>query len=344
MTPRTGRSPASLVLSLLTIGGLLFQGLALASSPPTRGSGGSASPRRPEPMDVLPSFQARGATLIRLAAGAFDPLSDRLPAPAGIRLVDEAALRPGAVDYWLAEGLAAIRGVHVVERSGSVFVVKATAGQVPAMAALRGVEWIGLKPNVVLLNANARWVTDTGVRDVLAATAPGRLTGKGQTAAVADTAVNYKPDLNGRAHFAFSDCDASGACKEAIYTQATPGNSAGSMFTIRDNDTGHRKMVAFFDIGNTGPNPYDPSSHGSHTAGSVDGDQPPYDEYTGEDGVAAAAEHIHQNIGTSGGGLALPADLYNLFRQAYRPRDPSSVSTTSGSTGNPGDYSTNYAP
>jgi uncharacterized repeat protein (TIGR01451 family) len=437
MTPRTGRSPASLVLSLLTIGGLLFQGLALASSPPTRGSGGSASPRRPEPMDVLPSFQARGATLIRLAAGAFDPLSDSLPAPAGIRLVDEAALRPGAVDYWLvqvrdgrfgeavrdveaaggtiagfipegtyavratgaqsqrisasdavrwvghyqpawrvapavggrrgllelegpktylvhafsaepdlasvAEGLAAIRGVHVVERSGSVFVVKATAGQVPAMAALRGVEWIGLKPNVVLLNANARWVTDTGVRDVLAATAPGRLTGKGQTGAVADTAVNYKPDLNGRAHIAFSDCDV-GACKEAIYTQATPGNSATSLLTIRDNDTGHRKMVAFFDIGNTGPNPYDPSSHGSHTAGSVDGDQPPYDEYTGEDGLAAAAEHVHQNIGTSGGGLSLPADLYNLFRQAYRPRNPSSVSTTSGSTGNPGDYSTNYVP
>jgi uncharacterized repeat protein (TIGR01451 family) len=247
---------------------------------------------------------------------------------------------PGAV----GDALAQIAGVEVVGDAGVVVDVRATAAQVPAMAALPAVEWIGVKPKAVALNANSRWVNDTGIRDLFSATAPGRLTGAGQTAAVADTGLNYTYDLNHRAHVAFRDCDASGVCKEAIYTQLQPGAGEAQMNDVVDNATGHRKMVAFFDLGATGPNPFDESSHGSHTAGSVDGDQPPYGEYTADDGLAPAAMHVHQNIGSSGGGLVLPEDLYDLFRQAYRPRDPASVSESSGANGNPSDYGADYRP
>jgi Subtilase family/CARDB len=239
--------------------------------------------------------------------------------------------------------LAAIPGVDIVRDADVAVDVRATAARLRQIASLPGVQWVGVRPKVVSHNVNARWVNDTGIRDVYAATALGRLTGAGQTAAVADTGVNYTYDLNGRAHVGFRDCNPDGTgCKQAIYTQVTAGSSPAAVNTIKNNATGHRKMVAYFDIGNTGPNMFDESSHGTHVAGSVTGDQPGtgggYDTYTDADGLAPAAEHVHQNIASASGGLVLPADDYLLWRQAYRPRDPASVATSSGPNGNPGDY------
>lgn len=233
-----------------------------------------------------------------------------------------------------------MNGVNVLRDEGVVVDIEATAAQIPAIAALPAVEWIGTPPRVVKHNMNARWVNDTGVRDLYAATAPGRLNGAGQTAAVADTGVNYKLDLNGRAHINFRDCDAAGVCKEAIYTQTAPGNTPAEMESIQNHNTGHRKMVAYFDLGDAGPNMFDESSHGTHTGGSIDGDKPPYGTWQSADGMAPAAKHVHQNIATTSGGLGgLPADEYNMFRQAYRPRNPAGVPTI----WTPGDYS-NYLP
>ena len=213
-------------------------------------------------------------------------------------------------------------------------------GQLPAIAALPAVEWIGQPPRLVKHNFNARWVNDTGVRDLYAATAPGRLNGAGQTAAVADTGVNYKYDLNGRAHVNFRDCDGAGVCKEAIYTQVTPGvTPATRIDDIQNNGTGHRKMVAYFDLGAAGPNMYDESSHGTHTAGSVTGDKAPYGSWQGADGIAPAARLVHQNTAATSGGLGgIPADEYDMLRQAYRPRNPAGVAESSPANGNVADY------
>ena len=398
---------------------------------------------------ILPNFRERGANLIRLQVGAFDPLQDPLPSQPGVARVRADSIAPSETEYWLVqvrdqrfgearsaiqstgamilgnvpddtyavrataaqravfETSAAIRwsgvfqpawripaaaagkpglldlagtrtyrvyffrddpalaeaatevdaisGVEVIGAGGAVIDVRATAAQVPAIAAVAGVEWIGAAPRLELHNYNARWVNDTGVRDLFAATAPNdvtptRLNGAGQTAAVADTGLNYIYDDNGRAHIAFRDCDADGTdCKEAKYKQVTPGSTVAQLEAVQvANPAGHRKMVAYFDLGEAGPNMYDESSHGTHTAGSVDGDQPDYGEYNGHDGIAPAAKHVHQNIATPAGGLVLPggltapSDLYYLFAQAYRPRDPGSVANTSGATGNPGDYTTDY--
>jgi hypothetical protein len=243
----------------------------------------------------------------------------------------------------LGRALRRLRGVKVIQDAGRVVEVASTAARLGAIASLPSVQWVSAKGRVVPLNANARWVNDTGVRDLHAATASGRLTGAGQTAAVADTGINYKYDLNNRAHVAFRDCNASGVCKEAIYTQLNPGTSAAAMQNVVNHATGHRKMVAYFDLGNTGPNMFDTSSHGSHTAGSVAGDQGANGTYDGDDGLAPGAMLVHQNIGTASGGLAIPGgipgNIYELFRQAYRPRDPASVPTTN----NVADYA-NYRP
>lgn len=252
----------------------------------------------------------------------------------------------------LGRDLAAIRGVSVVTDAGPVVDVRATPAQVPAIAALTQVSWIGMTPKAVPMNSNARWVIDTGVRDLYHASAgqagatPG-LTGAGQTAGDADTAVNYYPDMDGKAHVAFRDCsDAAGTkCKLADYTQQSSGNDDTTMEAVQRNVSGkpHRKMAAYFDLGGTGVDPVDPSSHGTHTAGSVAGDQPGYGRYDGEDGLAPAARLVFQNIVDSGGGLAVPSDYYELFRQAYRPSDPASVKND-GSDPVQADYVNGYKP
>jgi hypothetical protein len=242
----------------------------------------------------------------------------------------------------VARALRAIPGVKVASNQGVVIDVKATAAQVPAIAAIPAVEWVSVKPKTIAMNSNARWVNDTGVRDVYAATAPGRLTGAGQTTAVADTAVNYIYDLNGRAHIAFRDCNPDGTgCKLAEYIQTTAGSSTAAITGITDTGTTHRKVVAFFDLGVSGPNPYDESTHGTHTSGSVTGDAPPYGTWNGDDGLAPGARLVSQNIADTGGGLSglpggleTPAEIAQLYRQAYRPRGPAGVTLSSPATGN----------
>ncbi|MGH2662853.1 MAG: S8 family serine peptidase [Actinomycetota bacterium] len=288
-------------------------------------------------------------------AGYYQPAWKLATFPGGTRLADLTGERVYRVslfrdDPQLGQARAALRaipGVEVVADGVQVLDLRASAARLQDIASVAAVEYVSLRPEILLHNANARWVNDTGVRDLFNATT--HLTGAGQTAAVADTAINYTYDLNGRAHVAFRDCDPDGSnCQVAEYTQVEPGTDVAQVDTIRDNNTGHRKMVAFFDLGDAGPNPFDESSHGSHTAGSVDGDQPAtgpiFGQAEGHDGMAPAAMHVHQNIGTPDGGLVIPADLYDLFRQAYRPRAPADVLETSADIGNPDDYAVDYVP
>ena len=52
---------------------------------------------------LLPNFQAKGDSLVRLLAGAFDPAAGSLPAGAGIGLRDRATLPAGTAQYWLVQ-------------------------------------------------------------------------------------------------------------------------------------------------------------------------------------------------------------------------------------------------
>lgn len=228
----------------------------------------------------------------------------------------------------VGDAIASISGVEVQpESSTRVLLAKATAAQVPEIAEITGVEWIGVQAEAVALNENARWVTDTGIRDVYSATAPSRLTGAGQTAGVADTGINYITDTNNKAQAYFRDC-ASGSfnCKLADFTQTNPGIGDDQMNGVQDNNTNHRKMSAYFDLGGAGAIPPDAGAHGTHVSGSVNGDLRGDGTWQKADGMAPGSRLVFQSIATPAGTLGgLPADQYDLFRQAYRPSNPASV-------------------
>jgi hypothetical protein len=235
----------------------------------------------------------------------------------------------------IGAALATRSSMHVVEDDRVVVAVEGSAADIPAIAAMPQVQWVTMPPTVRFQNANARWVIDTGERDVLAITK--FLTGAGQVAAVADTALAYTQNSAGRAHEAFRDCNSQFVCKVADYTQAEPGNSPAELANVVHNNASspHRKMVAYFDLGKTGVDGDDPSTHGTHVAGSVTGDAGVVGQPNGDDGMAPGARLVQQNINGPGGTLqtpgdnlpvgVLPFDYYELFRQAYRPSNPASV-------------------
>ena len=226
------------------------------------------------------------------------------------------------------DAVESITGAQVLpESSDRVLLVDSTAAQVPEIAALSGIQWIGVRAEAVALNENARWVTDTGIRDVYSATAPSRLTGAGQTAGVADTGINYITDTNDKAQAYFRDCASeSFNCKLADFTQTNPGIGDDQMNGVQDNNTNHRKMSAYFDLGGAGAIPPDAGAHGTHVSGSVNGDLRGDGTWQKADGMAPGSRLVFQSIATPAGTLGgLPADQYDLFRQAYRPSNPASV-------------------
>ena len=202
--------------------------------------------------------------------------------------------------------------------------VNVDAARLGAVAAVPEVEWVNTPGVFKLHNATARWVTDTGSREVLHLTKPGVLTGAGQVAAVADTGWNYLPDVKGDAQAYFADCSTPTTCKEADYTLVTPGLDDPT--ATQAHNTGHRKLVAYLDLGASGARPSDDSAHGTHTAGSVAGNIAPTASINEADGMAWASRLVHQNIADVDGGLGgIPADMADLFLGAYRPSDPESA-------------------
>jgi len=226
-----------------------------------------------------------------------------------------------------AAGFAAVVGVPGVRvlrgKAGDPSVtVTVDAARVGALTAAPEVEWVNTPARFKLHNATARWVNDTGARDTLHLTKPvGGLTGAGQVAAVADTGINYIPDVNGDAQAYFSDC--APTCKVADYTLVTPGLDA---IATTFNNTGHRKMAGYFDLGNSGARPADDAAHGTHVAGSVSGNIAPHGAINEADGMAWAGRLIHQNIADADGALGgIPTNIYELFQLAYRPADMEDV-------------------
>ncbi|MGH8974408.1 MAG: S8 family serine peptidase, partial [Acidimicrobiia bacterium] len=202
-------------------------------------------------------------------------------------------------------------------------VADAATSALPALARLEGAEWLEPVPHTRLHNGNALWVSDTGVRDVLGAAAPGRLDGSGQVAAVADTGVNYVPEGDVPAQAAFSDCPSGPAsCLPADFTQAKPGRSAEGLGSVTRTGTQHRKLAAYLAVaGDPLARSREGAWHGTHTVGSLAADYPDTSGAYGTrsreaDGVAPAARLVYQDI-EAAGNLALPEDPGDLFAQAY---------------------------
>jgi hypothetical protein len=248
------------------------------------------------------------------------PALDQLKFSAGrLRVFIHKDAKPSGVAARLRE-----MGLEVGEVGRRIVTVQGTRAALNTIARIEGVSWVEQVPEYQLHNNNARWVNDTGMRGEYAVTRPGRLDGAGQTAAVADTGINYIKDSNGRAQAAFSDCTAAGVCKLADYVQQFPGSSAEALVSVKATGAHHRKMAGYFNLDEDDPLPrsMEGSWHGTHTSGSVAADYADangrYGTHSREaDGIAPAARLVFQDIEADGGLGGLPADPYDLFDQVY---------------------------
>ncbi len=162
-------------------------------------------------------------------------------------------------------------------------------GRIEKVANLKGVNSISEgSEEPELYNGDATWITETNVQDDRKVTTQG-VTGTDQLVTVCDSEL-YTTDGG---HEMWEDPE---------------GDPFG------DN---HRKVQDYYSIGgdlNSG------TYHGSHVTGTVLGDAPDsngdYLTYNYNDGNALDARLIHQDIGTSGGGLSLPNSMYN---DAWQP-------------------------
>ncbi|MFO8109939.1 MAG: S8 family serine peptidase, partial [Thermoplasmata archaeon] len=117
-------------------------------------------------------------------------------------------------------------------------------------------------------------------------------------------------------------------CDSELYT--TGGGHEMWYDTVSFGDD-HRKVQDYYSIGG---DLNDGVYHGSHVTGSVLGDAPPYGEYSGSDGNAIGARLIHQDIGTSGGGLSVPNDMYNRgWGRSYSEGSRSQTNSWGGGSG-----------
>ncbi len=151
-------------------------------------------------------------------------------------------------------------------------------------------------------NSDATWVTQTNEQNNRKVTDEG-VTGEGQLVTVCDSELY----TTGDGHEMWADPD---------------GNDIGD---------DHRKIQEHYSIGG---DLNDGQYHGTHVAGSVLGDAPPYDTYSGNDGNAIGARLIFQDIGTSGGGLELPDDVYeDMWGASYDSDSRVHTNSWGGGTG-----------
>ncbi|TML40800.1 MAG: hypothetical protein E6G27_09425 [Actinobacteria bacterium] len=259
-------------------------------------------------------------------APSLDKLAGPSPRPMLVGTFPDQATGP------LAARLAGA-GVNVVRvESSRIVTVSATAAQLPAIAADPAVAAVSPTSSFQPLNAIARWTTQSARRSYTPLSDKG-LDGSGETAAVADTGLDYVPDKNGAANWYVSDCTnpaAATGCKKADYTYQAPdgppgacngsGNLTDSVPAFVPNNN-HRKVLGYFnEVAACAAQPGDSgaTTHGSHVGGSIAGNRPPYNAADGQDGQAPAAKLAFQDIGNDTESLAgLPNDLYQLFDQAY---------------------------
>ena len=240
----------------------------------------------------------------------------------------------------------ASRGARPARTAARRSTCASSAAVVGAMAAIPFVQWVSTKPIAVPLNYDARWVVDSGVRDLFTTTAANgapRLasTAPGVTAADADTPLNYTNNSAGFAHVAFRDgCDSRGLnCALADFTQKQSGNDDATMESVQVNHPGthHRKMAAYFDLGGVGVETTAP------TATPTAATRPARSTATRARRSSTTARTASRpwrgtctrRSSISSGGLATPTDYYELFRQAYRPSAPAAV-PNSGANPRPG--------
>lgn len=223
-------------------------------------------------------------------------------------------------NIYLVKNRIARLGCEILEVSVTEYnkILKITAERslIPEIARMPEVMYLEpyLKP--VAFNQSAQWVTQTW-KQVDRKLWRRNIQGQGQVVNTADTGILTSHDM-------FRD-------------------PAVNITTFGNYPT-HRKIIAYLQpTGSTaafGDNASG-SWHGTHTAGTICGD----DSYVGatnaNDGMPLKAKMFFMDIGTAGGGLSVPSDLTNLYLPPYNGNAGGAARVSShswGSTSGAGTY------
>ncbi len=189
---------------------------------------------------------------------------------------------------------------------------RATGEALAALAGISAVQWIEPVLPVTTYNANVQWVVQTNLNGNRRVWDMG-ITGTGQVVMTSDSGINTN-------HNAFRDA-------------GVPITNFGDFLT-------HRKVIAY-----KNGNPADPnvvfgdhggagSFHGTHTAGTIVGNDVPFAANT-NDGVAINAKIYFMDLSGSalGNGVSPPADLNDLFQAPYTGNGAGAARVSSNSWG-----------
>jgi len=187
--------------------------------------------------------------------------------------------------------------------------IRCGRADLPRIAGIPAVWSIEPWLDAVAYNMDAQWVTQTWQQENRRIWTKG-LTGQGQVVSTADTGILTS-------HNMFRD-------------------PAVAVTTWGDFPT-HRKIIGYRlptgSAANFGDNAAG-SWHGTHTAGTISGD----DSYVGTtatcDGMPLKAKMYFMDIGTTAGGLSVPTDLTNLYNVPYAGNTGGRARVSSHSWGN----------
>lgn len=224
----------------------------------------------------------------------------------------------------VAEVVSLLGGTDILTSYDSWGMIKAEVdkGALAQISHIPDVMWIDRDTDAYFFNDIARWVIQSGDGDDFATPIHDQgIWGTGQTVTLADTGLDYD-------HNAFYDP-----------ANSTPGPN-------------HRKVTDYYTPpGGQGDNQDEDINHGSHTSGTVAGDDGTWHVYDGtptgsngaagpHDGQAFDAFIQMQDISIDGYSVGIPSDLHDLFQPAA-DRDSWIHSNSWGSWGN--DYITEAA-
>jgi len=224
----------------------------------------------------------------------------------------------------VAEVVSLLGGTDILTSYDSWGMIKAEVdkGALAQISHIPDVMWIDRDTDAYFFNDIARWVIQSGDGDDFATPIHDQgIWGTGQTVTLADTGLDYD-------HNAFYDP-----------ANSTPGPN-------------HRKVTDYYTPpGGQGDNQDEDINHGSHTSGTVAGDDGTWHVYDGtptgsngaagpHDGQAFDAFIQMQDLSIDGYSVGIPSDLHDLFQPAA-DRDSWIHSNSWGSWGN--DYITEAA-
>lgn len=223
-------------------------------------------------------------------------------------------------DIYLVKNRIAKLGCEILDVSvtqfNKILKIKADRAYVAEIAKIPEIMYLEPYLEPVVVNQSAQWVTQTwkqGNRRLWRK----NLQGQGQTVSTADTGILTTHDM----------------FRDPAVTISTWGNYPT-----------HRKIIAYLlptgssaAFGDVAAG----SWHGTHTAGTICGD----DSYVGgtnlNDGMPLKAKMFFMDIGTAAGTLSVPTDLTNLYLPAYNGNAGGAARVSShswGSTSGAGTY------